>query len=190
MKNNTPLLTAEKLSKIYNINLQTASEWLPSLQEAFNLAEINTIQRMASFLAQIGHESGRLKYSRELWGPTKQQLKYEGTDLAKQLGNTEQGDGFKYRGAGLIQITGRYNYRMMYMRLVKFCPDCPNFEEHPEKMVSKKWACLTAAMYWKMHNLNMYADNGDFLTQTKKINGGTNGMQDRTELFIRALSVL
>ena len=69
--------------------------------------QIIGIKRVAAFIAQIGHESGQLVYAREIWGPTPAQAKYEGR---KDLGNTVPGDGFKYRGRGLIQITGRANY--------------------------------------------------------------------------------
>lgn len=184
------MLTVEKLQAIYEIPLTRVVKWFPVMQECTEFAELNTIQRLACFLAQIGHESGRLRYVREIWGPTKQQLRYEGTDLAKRLGNTEVGDGRRYLGRGLIQVTGRYNYRKTYENLSKYFQNVPNFELEPEKLEDPEWAGKSAAMYWKDKNLNRFADIGDFVGLTKAINGGTNGLNDRQELFIKALSIL
>lgn len=183
-------IEAVKLSMLYGIPVSKCERWIPYLNEAFDFAGISTIQRAAAFLAQIGHESGRLKYVRELWGPTSQQLRYEGTDLAERLGNTEKGDGFLYRGRGLIQVTGRYNYRKTYSNLSKYFTDVPDFEEEPSRLSEQRWAALSAGMYWIDNNLNSFVDKGDFVGLTKAINGGTNGLQDRQELFIRALSIL
>lgn len=184
------MLTAKQLSEIYDIKLSIAESWISYLNEAMQYASINTPKRMAAFLAQIGHESGRLMYSRELWGPTKQQERYEYSDLAVKLGNTEEGDGFKFRGRGLIQITGRYNYRVIYQELKKDFVDTPNFEVDPSKLENKRWSSLSAARYWNRHNLNSFVDSDDFVALTKKINGGINGLQDRQELFIKGLAVL
>lgn len=181
------------LVDIYNCPASRAEKFAAPLGRAMAAYNINTPKRIAAFLAQIGHESGRLKYTSELWGPTKQQLRYEpGTSLAKNLGNTHPGDGSKFRGHGLIQTTGRANHRAVYNRLkVKFPGmDVPNFEERPTLLAQPEWACLSACDYWDMRNLNKYADAGDFLTITKKINGGTNGLADRQRLYARAQAVL
>lgn len=184
------MLTVNQLSTIYEISPDKAGSWIAAINEAMKYASINTAKRAAAFLSQIGHESGRLKYSKEIWGPTTQQLRYEGTTLAKRLGNTEVGDGLRYRGRGLLQITGRYNYRIIYQELKKDFPEVPNFEEYPAELETKKWASLSAARYWNKHNLNVLADSGDFITLTKKINGGTNGLQDRQDLFLMGIAVL
>lgn len=184
------MLTVDKLKDIYQIKRSVAERWFPYLQECLVLADLTTLQRLACFLAQIGHESGRLRYTREIWGPTAQQLRYEGTDLAKRLGNTQEGDGFRFRGRGFIQITGRYNYRKTYENLSKYFPEVPNFELEPDKLEDPLWVGRSAAMYWIDNNLNRFADSGDFEGLTKVINGGYNGLEDRQELFIRALSIL
>ena len=183
-------ITEEQLVLIYGIQPKVAKDWIEYINKALEYAECNTVKRKAAFLAQIGHESGRLRYVREIWGPTTQQLRYEGTDLAKRLGNTQVGDGFRYRGRGLIQITGRYNYKMTYQELLKDFPDVPNFEEQPEKLEEKYWAAISAALYWNKHKLNKFSDEGNFVGQTVRINGGTNGLQERQELYIRGLAVL
>ena len=85
---------------------------LPFLNHAMDMFEINSPMREAAFLAQIAHESGELKFFEEIWGPTAAQRRYEPpSDLAKRLGNTQKGDGRRYKGRGPIQITGRFNYR-------------------------------------------------------------------------------
>jgi putative chitinase len=180
----------ERLVSIYQIPKERAAKWLPYIIEAMQLAELNTTKRLACFLAQIGHESGRLRYVKEIWGPTKQQLRYEGTDLAKRLGNIKEGDGKRYLGRGLLQVTGRYNYVLLYKDMKEYYPDCPDFEKYPELVETPEWAAKSAALYWKRHNLNKFADSGDFIGLTKAINGGLNGLDDRQELFIRCLAVL
>lgn len=139
--------------------------------------EINTRRRLAHFIAQVGHESGSLLYTREIWGPTATQAKYEGR---KDLGNTRQGDGALFRGRGLIQITGRFNYATMYQRLRdRFGNDVPNFEEQPHLLEEPRWAALSAGEFWHWKQLNKLADSDDVTAVTRRINGGTNGLADR-----------
>ena len=183
-------VTKEQLASIYSIRDSVAEHWISYINKALDYANCNTHKRQAAFLSQIGHESGNLKYVKELWGPTAQQLKYEGTTLGTKLGNIKMGDGYKYRGRGLIQTTGRYNYKITYQELIKDFPDTPNFEMYPEKLEEKLYAALSAALYWNKNKLNLYADSGDFIGLTKKINGGITGLQSRQELYNKALSIL
>jgi putative chitinase len=141
------------------------------------LYDIGTPARQAAFLAQVGHESGRLGYVKELWGPTDAQRRYEGRN---DLGNTQTGDGFKYRGRGLIQITGRANYSTAADALNEPLIDFPEILEQPDI------AALSAAWFWNSHGLNALADAGSFETITRRINGGTNGLADRKVLWASA----
>ena len=146
-----------------------------------NRYQIVGTQRVAAFIAQIGHESGQLKYMREIWGPTAAQARYEGrTDL----GNTHPGDGSKYRGRGLIQITGRANY--------KACGEALGLDliRQPELLEKPQYACMSAAWFWASRGLNTLADAGQFDKITQRINGGQNGAADRQALYARALKVL
>lgn len=148
---------------------------------------IDTPIRLAMFLAQTGHESGSLQFVRELWGPTDAQLRYEGR---ADLGNTLPGDGFRFRGRGLIQTTGRANYRHVRDRLRKARYRCPDFEQEPERLEEPQWAALSACDYWDMRRINEAADAGNFEMVTRLINGGTNGLDDRLNRWQRAKRVL
>lgn len=148
--------------------------------------------RLAHFLAQLGHESGRFRYDRELWGPTKAQKGYEGRD---DLGNDQPGDGAKFAGRGPIQLTGRDNVT----RFEAWCTDegmnPPDFSEHPDLINTDPWEGLSAIWFWNRGNqtgksLNVYADANDIEQITKKINGGLNGFEDRIELYTRSALVL
>ena len=138
-------------------------------------------KRVAAFIAQIGHESGQLKYVKEIWGPTLAQTKYEGR---KDLGNTVVGDGSKYLGRGLIQITGRANYMTcgegLGLDLIK----------QPELLEKPQHACMSAAWFWATRGLNTLADAGQFDKITRRINGGQNGAAERKTLYEYALKVL
>lgn len=186
------LISSALLQRVFGIKATVANEWVDQINEACAFAEINTPQRIAAFLAQIGHESGNLKYTREIWGPTKQQLRYErGTSLAKTLGNTEPGDGKRYMGRGLLQTTGRANYRMTRDRLRRYLGDSvPDFEAQPQLLQEKRWAAITAALYWRERKLNRFADSGNFYELTRRINGGDNGLAHRQALYTAALSIL
>lgn len=148
------------------------NKWLP-------IYAINTPERLAAFFAQIGHESGGLQYTAELWGPTPQQLKYEPpSELAGRLGNTLPGDGKLFRGRGLIQITGRHNYAEL-SRALEF-----NFIEQPRQLVTCQWAVKSACWWWQDRKLNELADLNNlesFRKITRIINGGYNGLEDRVE---------
>ncbi|WP_122518144.1 glycoside hydrolase family 19 protein [Pseudomonas viridiflava] len=174
-------ITAQQLLKILPNAGAKVGVFVPALNTAMGKYQIITLERIAAFLAQIGHESGQLRYVREIWGPTAQQLGYEGRE---DLGNTVAGDGSKYRGRGLIQITGRANYAE--------CGEALGLDliSHPELLEQPEHAAMSAAWYWSSRGLNSLADKGDFLQITRRINGGTNGLADRQALYDRALKVL
>lgn len=174
-------MNPQELSRCTGARIDRATEFLPFVEAAMDEFEINTPKRQAAFLAQIGHESGRLKYTIELWGPTPAQSRYEGRD---DLGNTEQGDGYRFRGRGLIQLTGRANYIEAGDALGVELIESPSLLAEPEL------ACRSAAWFWREHGCNELADVGDFRRITLRINGGTNGMDDRLALYEAAQAVL
>ena len=176
------LITLEQLRTGLGITRERADYWDDWLNEAMSLYQINTPKRIAAFLAQVWHESARLRYTSEIWGPTPVQRRYEGR---RDLGNIYKGDGSRFRGHGLIQTTGRYNHRAVTKRLRAKFPHMgvPDFEAEPQKLTLPRWAALSAADYWDMKGLNALADAGKFETITRKINGGLNGFADRKNLL-------
>jgi len=176
-------ITDVQLAHSCNCSLIRADNWIDAINEALDLFKINTPKRQAAFLAQIAHESGNLQFVRELWGPTPAQSRYEGR---ADLGNTQPGDGFNYRGHGLIQTTGRGNHARVRDGLRAMGIDCPDFEEDPEALMIPRWAALSAGLFWSDHNLNELADADKFETITRRINGGLNGLAERTVLWARA----
>lgn len=175
-------MTPETLAKAMNIPLARAQKWAAALTAAMEDGKINTRLRQAAFLAQIGHESGSLVYVKELGGPS-YFAKYDGR---KDLGNTQPGDGAKFCGRGLIQVTGRANYAKCSQAL--FGDD--RLLRTPELLEQPEWAAESAVWFWSSRNLNALADADRFTDLTKKINGGTNGLEDRKARYRLALSVL
>lgn len=170
-------MTKDQLSKIYPFAGKRIDTFLIPILSAMDEFKINTKQREAAFLAQIGHESGKLLYVKELASGAA----YEGR---ADLGNTMPGDGVRFKGRGLIQITGRTNYVAAMMELDLDCV------EHPELLEEPVNAARSAGWFWFTHGLNELADVGDFIKITRKINGGTNGLEDRQQLYAKALEVL
>lgn len=204
-------LTPELLAAALQMPLARAALHALAMQPALELAEINTPLRLAHWLGQVGHETGRLRYLREIWGPTSAQLRYERilaapwpadaqqarrpayarNRLAYSLGNTQPGDGARYKGRGGIQTTGRGNYRRLTQRLRdRLGSDVPNFEGAPGLVETPQWAHLAAADYWLMRGLNTYADTDDLATLTRRVNGGTNGLADRQAIKSLALAAI
>lgn len=175
-------MTPATLAEVMNIPLVRAQKWADALTAAMNGAQINTRLRIAAFLAQIGHESGSLGYSKELGGPS-YFAKYDGR---KDLGNTQQGDGARFCGRGLIQITGRANYGRASQ--VLFGDD--RLLKNPELLEQPEWAAKSAVWYWSTRNLNALADQDRFTDITRAINGGTNGFEDRKARYRYALAIL
>jgi len=195
------MLTPAILIQAYGCKVAVAEKWAPHICSAAKLCDADhDNNRLACFLAQLGHESGRLRYVREIWGPTAQQLRYDGTHLATMLGNTQPGDGKLFMGRGLIQITGRVNYRGIKPKLEALLqnesvakhdlPDVPDFEAEPQQLERPLWAAMSAGLYWSDRKLNRFADNHDFVTLTKRINGGINGLADRQAIFSSAFTAL
>ena len=177
------MLTLEQLKEIMPQAGTRADRFLDSLNNAMEEFEINTPERQAAFLAQLAHESGSLRYVRELASGEA----YEGR---ADLGNTEPGDGVRFKGRGLIQITGRANY--------KSCGDALDLPlvDQPELLEDTDNACRSAAWFWDSRNLNALADEGKFLLISKRINGVNkktgfpNGWEDRLACYERAQQVL
>lgn len=135
------------------------------------------------------HESGSFRYDRELWGPTPAQQRY---DTRTDLGNTPEmdGDGYKNRGRGPIQLTGGDNIRAFHAWCVQNGFDPPDFVANPDLINSDPWEGLSAIWYWDQGNpdrasLNRYADKGDQEMITLRINGGLNGYPDRLDCYTR-----
>ena len=184
------LLTIPLLQRATDSTAQRASFWLYHIVTACEVFQINTFARLSAFLAQIAHETARLKYSKEIWGPTPAQRRYEGR---LDLGNVQPGDGSRYRGRGLIQTTGRANYRALRDGLRTRMEGVPDFEAEPELLEQPKWAALSAAWFWHSKKLNALADQGTadaFVAITRKVNGGTNGLADRKLLWDAARDAL
>jgi putative chitinase len=161
---------------------------LPFLQSAMTEFGIDRPAREAAFVAQVAHESGQFRFMEELWGPTDAQRRYEppGT-LASQLGNTEPGDGRRFKGRGPIQITGRANYdrfgRLLGVDLVA----------NPEQAADPDLGFRIAGLFWMKKGLNELADRvtaDAFREITKRINGGLKGLKERERFYAAARAVL
>ena len=174
-------LNVDQLIKIMPAAKSKAATFLPYINATMKEFSIDSnVLRIAAFIAQIGHESGSLVYVKELASGTA----YEGR---KDLGNTSPGDGVKYKGRGLIQITGKANYEAIAKDLNI---DCVN---HPELLETPQNACRTAGWFWNRTKLSPLADSGtvdDYTKITRKINGGINGLSDRIALWVKAKQVL
>jgi putative chitinase len=182
--------------------------WHRALEQLLPDYEIDTPERIAAFIAQCSHESGGFTALKEnlnyRWETLRKIFpKYFPTDdLAKQyahkqdaianrayanrMGNgpEESGDGFRYCGRGLIQLTGKSNYQAFADSLEM------NVEDVPEYLATFEGAAQSACWFWESNNLNKWADKGDILNLTKKINGGTIGLEDRKKHYEHALHVL
>ena len=182
--------------------------WYHALEQALPDYDINTPQRVAAFVAQCAHESGGFKFLQENLNYKAESLcrvwpKYfPNIDVARQYekkpekianrayggrmgtGPEETGDGWKFCGRGLIQLTGRSNYQAFADSIETPIEDVPHY------LATFEGAVQSACWFWESNNLNQYADNGDILTMTKRINGGTLGLEDRTKHYEHALHVL
>lgn len=158
-----------------------ADAFVGSINDCLPRYGIDVPERIAAWLGQIAVESGEFRYVREIWGPTKLQLTYEGRI---DLGNTQSGDGFRFRGRGLIQITGRANYEAAAKALGADLLDKPELLETPAL------ATASACWFWQAHGLNELADARDYVAITRRINGGLSHYTQRVEYIDRARAVL
>jgi putative chitinase len=170
--------------------------------------DINTKARVAAFIAQCAHESGGFKFIKEnlnykaaslckVWpryfpnmdvanAYAQQPEKIANRAYANRMGNgpEESGDGWKFCGRGLIQLTGKDNYSR-YAQSLEI-----SLDEASEHLTTFEGCVQSAAWFWEANNLNQYADSGDILTMTKRINGGTLGLEDRQQHYQHALHIL
>ena len=184
------------------------AKWLEPLTETFNRFQINTPERQAAFIGQCQHESGNFKTLREnlnygakglcaTWPkrfPTEESAapyhrnpeKIANKVYADRMGNGDEasGDGWKYSGRGLIQLTGKRNYTLAGDSL-----SAP-FMHTPDLVLEPQYAVLTAGWFWNTNNLNVEADAANYTGMTKKINGGTIGLVDRIKHITAALTIL
>lgn len=173
-------VTLEQLSYIMKTAKKaTVEKHLPYVNKVMAKYEINTPLRKQHFLSQVGHESCSLVYMQEIASGAA----YEGRG---DLGNTQPGDGKKFKGHGPIQITGRTNHTdyFTYIDRLDLLDNMDEFVNDLELL----WGA--SGWYWKTRKLNKYADNDDVSTITKRINGGLNGFADRKQYLARAKEVI
>lgn len=158
------------------MSLKRANIYHPFLMAGFAERNFKSLQ-IAHFLAQVGHESLSFIYTKEIWGPTPAQLRYEGR---KDLGNVIAGDGLRFMGRELIQVTGRANYRACSIALFgdERLLQTPELLEQPAHAV--------ASAFWFLDSKGI-GQLTDLKAITRKINGGLNGLKDRQERFERAV---
>lgn len=199
-------MNAEQLAQALHMTPAKAEEWIDAINQTFEYFDISTPEQQASFLGQCGHESNgftalveNLNYKAEslckVWPkrfPTLDAAQPYNRNpeaianhvYAGRMGNADEdsGDGFRYRGRGLIQLTGRANY--------KACGEAlgVDLEANPEAVETPQFAALSAGWFWSTHGLNNIAS--DIMAVTKKINGGTLGLDDRVARTERALNAL
>lgn len=170
-------MTPEELRIVMPYSAGRVEAFAKPLTAAMDEFGINTAKRKASFVAQIAHESGELRFTREIGTGEL----YEGR---KDLGNTEPGDGPRYKGRGLIQVTGRANYATCGKALGLDLISNPSLLEVPDG------ACRSAGWFWKTNGLNELADADKFGAVTKRINGGYSALDERIRYWLVARSVL
>ncbi|MBD1911577.1 MULTISPECIES: glycoside hydrolase family 19 protein [unclassified Leptolyngbya] len=180
-------VTSDQMFKIIGSTQHSdrVNAMMPGINVTLKRFNINTPLRMAHFFGQILHESGGFRWLRELWGPTDAQTRYEPPSrLAQNLGNTQAGDGKRYMGRGVIQLTGRANYAQFSKAMGV------DFLSNPDLVASPQYAVTAAGWFWDTRNINKAADQDDLLKVTRQVNGGKNGLADREKYLKRAKQVL
>lgn len=192
-------MDATILTKVFGLSAGAAQKWIDPLVQTMGKFHISDNKlRIAAFLAQVGHESGRFIYTAELWGPTVMQQRYERNfgaawppvpkdprnQKAYDLGNDMAGDGRKFKGHGLIQVTGKSNHVKCGISLGL------DLLNNPDLLTVPLNAALSAGWFWDAHGLNYLADQKMFLAITHRINGGELGQQQRQTYYDALLEVL
>lgn len=174
-------MTPEELKKIAPaVTDKAVGLFLPYINQYAPVYSADTALRMAAFIAQVLHESGCLRYVRELADGSA----YEGRE---DLGNTTPGDGKRYKGRGLMQITGKANYAAVSK---DFYGTANTLLGNPDLLATPENAVRAAYWFWGKHSLNVLADAGDFEKITRRINGGLNGQAERLKYYEAAKVVL
>lgn len=176
------MISREQLLEIMPFAKTRVDTFLNALNKYMPAYGIDTPARVAAFLAQIALESGELRYVKEIASGEA----YDTGTLATRLGNTPaaDGDGQRYKGRGLIQITGLSNYKLLSDAIGE------DLVAAPEKLETPDLAVQSACWFWSTRNLSALADKGDFQTITRKINGGLNHYTERCVYWGRAKEVL
>ena len=201
------ILTQAQLAQLIPGNPYVA-EWYEALEQLLPDYDINTPQRVAAFIAQCAHESGGFTAIKENLNYRAATLRkvfpkyFPNDDIANayagkpemianrvyggRMGNGDEhsGDGYRYCGRGLIQLTGHDNYQAFADSLEMAVTDVPEY------LATFEGAAQSACWFWEKNNLNTFADTGDIVTITKRINGGTIGIDDRTARYHRALEIM
>ena len=207
-------LSSAVLVAILGVSADRAAKWTDQLNQAMACFDVDTPLRQAGFLAQVGHESGslstvveNLNYSalalQQVFGKyftadsaadyARQPERIANRVYAGRMGNGDEasGDGWRFRGRGLIQVTGRSNYQRCGSALHQaFDGYGVDLLAAPETLELPADAALSAAWFWSANGLNELADAGDIVAMTKRINGRTNGLEDRRKLYAAATSAL
>ena len=205
------MLTSKQFSQLFP-KAQDPDSWVSSMNEVFPKYEINTPQRVAAFLAQCGHESGgwtvfeeNLNYSakrltevfKKYFPTLDSALPYDRKPqmiankvYSNRMGNGPEssGEGWKYRGRGPIQLTGKENYTRFAKEMFQ---DWQNLVDNPDWVnADRNFALMSAIWFWNDKKLNQWVDSGDFKELTRRINGGYNGLEDRTKHYNEAIHLL
>lgn len=197
------MVNADQLARLH-----IGAEWVDALNETFSRFNITTNNQKAMFIGQCSHECGNFRILEEnlnyraatlmkLWpkrfptqeianGYEKNAKRIANNVYSNRMGNRDEssGDGYRFRGRGCIQLTGHANY----FHAGQACGE--DFVMNPDLVATPKYAAMTAGWFWDTHKLNKFADIRDFTMMTKKINGGTIGLDDRIRHINHALDIL
>lgn len=175
-------ISAENIRTMSRTSKSAIVDGIVGNQQFIEEGGINTPLRLCHFMAQCAHESAH-------FGTTLEFASGKAYEGRKDLGNVRVGDGERYRGRGLIQTTGRANYREARNDIRKIKADAPDFEADPAALQDFPWALLSAVSYWRRRKLNRHADRDDLEAMTRGVNGGRNGIESRRMYLARAKAI-